>query len=133
MPVFLAAFVALDEKKMAKKSKFSQMTILSAGTFANILTAVLFFGILWLFFSLAFTPSGIVFDTYTYSIVGITGISSINGISLNNASYEKVLSLINETGFNEIKAGDNNYLITKDFWRNKKAVKNMFFMMMLPQ
>lgn len=121
LPVFLAAFVALDEKKMAKKSKFSQMTILSAGTFANILTAVLFFGILWLFFSLAFAPSGIVFDTYAYSIVGITGISSINGISLNNASYEKVLSLIDETGFSEIEAGDNNYLITKDFLEKQKG------------
>jgi len=128
LPVFLAAFVALDEKKMAKKSKFSQMAILSAGTFANLLTAVLFLGILWLFFSLAFVPSGIVFDTYAYSIVGITGISSINGISLNNASYEKVLSLINETGFSKIKAGDNNHLITKDFLEKQKSSEEYVFL-----
>ncbi|MBA7656760.1 hypothetical protein ES703_64687 [subsurface metagenome] len=128
LPIFLAAFVALDEKKMAKKSKFSQMTILSAGTFANVLTAVLFFGILWLFFSFAFAPSGIVFDTYAYSIVGITGISSINGISLNNASYDKVFSLVNETGFNKIKAGNNNYLITKDFLEEQKGSEEYVFL-----
>src|SRR3989344_32000 len=64
LPVFLAAFVELDEKKMAKKRKFSQLTILSAGTFANVLTAILFFGILWIFFSLAFVPSGVTFDSY---------------------------------------------------------------------
>lgn len=42
LPVFLAAFVELDEKRMEKKKILSQMTILSAGTFANILIAILF-------------------------------------------------------------------------------------------
>ena len=69
LPIFLAAFVELDEKVMAKKSKFKQMAVLSAGTFANVLTAIFFFGVMWLFFSLAFAPSGIVFDNYMYSVV----------------------------------------------------------------
>ena len=62
LPIFLAAFVELDEKQMEKKSKFSQMAVLSAGTFVNVLTAIFFFIVMWLFFSVAFTPTGIVFD-----------------------------------------------------------------------
>src|SRR3989304_10317668 len=47
LPIFPLAFVELDEKKMAKKSKLSQLAILSGGTFANILTAVFFFAVMW--------------------------------------------------------------------------------------
>ena len=44
LPIFLAAFVEQDEKSMDKSSPFNQMAVLSAGTFANVLTAILFFG-----------------------------------------------------------------------------------------
>src|SRR3989338_3370676 len=71
LPIFLAAFVELDEKNMAKKKIKSQLAILSAGTFANVLTAVLFFGVLWIFFTSAFAPSGVIFDTYPYSTVAV--------------------------------------------------------------
>src|SRR3989338_7256505 len=74
LPVFLAAFVEQDEKSMVKGSKFQQKAVLAAGTFANILTAILFFGILILFFSFAFNPSGVVFDNYAYSAVGVGAI-----------------------------------------------------------
>ena len=114
LPIFLAAFVELDEKTMAKKKKFPQLAILSAGTFANILTAILFLGALLLFFSLAFTPSGIVFDTYATSSIAIAGISSINSVQLNNASYDSVLGLMNEQGLNEIIAEGDVYLSTKE-------------------
>lgn len=114
LPVFLAAFVELDEKKMEKKKISSQMAILSAGTFANVLVGILFFGILVLFFSLAYTPSGVVFDTYTYSAVGIANISLINNIPVSNPTYEKILELSNEEGFNEIQANGAGYLFTKD-------------------
>jgi membrane-associated protease RseP (regulator of RpoE activity) len=114
-PVFLAAFVELDEKKMSKKKKFAQMSILSAGTFANILTALFFLGILWVFFSLAFTPSGVVFDNYAYSAVGIAGISSVNGIHIENPTLEKIITLANKTGLNQIEADGEDYVITKEF------------------
>ncbi|MCK9596884.1 site-2 protease family protein [Candidatus Pacearchaeota archaeon] len=113
LPVFLAAFVELDEKRMEKKKISSQMAILSAGTFANTLTAILFLGILILFFSCAFTPSGVIFDSYTYSVVSIAGISSVNGIMIENATYEKILSLT-ETGMNEINSEGITYIITKE-------------------
>jgi membrane-associated protease RseP (regulator of RpoE activity) len=128
LPVFLAAFVELDEEQMAKENKFKQMAVLSAGTFANILTAIFFFAVIWLFFSLAFTPSGVMFDTYAYSVVGISGISSINGISLENSSYENMLELVNETGFSEVKVGEDNYLITKDFLEQQKVTEKYLFL-----
>ena len=111
-PIFLAAFVELDEKVMAKKKKFTQMAILSAGTFANVLTAIFFFGVLWLFFSLAFAPSGVVFDSYATSTITIAGISSINGIALTNPTYERVLELTNEEGFSEIDVEEDKFLVT---------------------
>jgi membrane-associated protease RseP (regulator of RpoE activity) len=128
LPVFLAAFVELDEKQMAKESKFKQMAVLSAGTFANVLTAIFFFAVMWLFFSLAFAPSGIVFDSYAYSVVGISGISSINGISLENSSYANILRLVNETGFSEVKVGEDDYLITKDFLEQQEETKRYLFL-----
>ncbi|MEK6913340.1 MAG: site-2 protease family protein [Nanoarchaeota archaeon] len=115
LPVFLAAFVELDEKKMEKKKISHQMAILSAGTFANTLTAIFFFGILILFFSLAFTPSGVVYDTYTYSAIGLSAITSINNVQITNPTYDKVLELVNDKGISEIKAGDKTYLVTKNF------------------
>ncbi len=113
LPIFLAAFVELDEKKMAKKPKLQQMAILSAGTFANVLTAILFFGLIWLFFSLTFTPAGVTFDSYAYSFVSISSIDSVNNISIKNPNLEKIINLTNEEGFNEVSVGERNYLITK--------------------
>jgi membrane-associated protease RseP (regulator of RpoE activity) len=121
-PIFLAAFVELDEKKMEKKSKFSQLAILSAGTFANVITATLFLFILFGFFSIAFSASGIVFDTYATSGISVAGITAINGVSLSSAnfSYEKILSLSQDNGFNNITSGNKTFLATKDVLENQK-------------
>jgi len=120
LPIFLAAFVELDEKKMAKKSKFKQMVILSAGTFANVLTAIFFFLILVIFFSLAFSASGVVFDSYATSAIMVSGISSVNGIHVNNASYDKIIELADKEGLNEISANNETYLATKSSLENQK-------------
>jgi membrane-associated protease RseP (regulator of RpoE activity) len=97
---FLAAFVEPDEKQMNKKSIFSQLSVLSAGSFANVLMTILFFIILYLFFILAFTQAGATFDTYVTTTVNITGITSIGGYAINNANPAKILDLIEQ---NEIK------------------------------
>jgi len=122
LPIFLAAFVELDEKRMAKKDKFSQLAILSAGTFANVLTAILSFIVIFIFFVLAFAPSGVIFDTYPYSVVGISGISMINGVALENPTYEKILELSSESGFNRIRAGEKNYVTTKNDLEKQKEI-----------
>jgi len=125
LPIFLAAFVELDEKKMAKEKKFKQMAILSAGTFANVLTAILFFGVIWIFFSLAFSASGVVFDSYATSTVVLAGISSVNNVPINGADYNKVLALTNEEGFSEINFRGNKFLISKEHMALISALLNL--------
>ena len=122
LPILLAAFVELDEKRMTKKSKFSQMAVLSAGTFANILTAVFFFVLLLIFFSLAFLSAGVIYNSYSYSAINISDISTLNGVLLGSSfSYSDIINIANETGFNKIKTEDNrSYLITKESLENQK-------------
>ena len=121
-PIFLAAFVELDEPQMAKKSKFSQMAVLSAGTFANILTGLLFFIILIIFFSFAFQPAGIVYDDYIYSVVPISVISLANNISLDNPTYDELIDVVNLTGENTFIAEDIEYIGIKGFTNNKEGI-----------
>ncbi|GIU68559.1 MAG: metalloprotease [Candidatus Pacearchaeota archaeon] len=120
LPIFLAAFVELDEKKMAKKRKFSQLAILSSGTFANVITAILFFVIFVVFFIFAFKPAGIIFDSYATSQVHIATINSVNNITLNEKSYSELLNLMNSSEFNEIKSGNRVFLATKQMIENQK-------------
>jgi membrane-associated protease RseP (regulator of RpoE activity) len=112
-PIFLAAFVEQDEKSMNKSTPFKQMAVLAAGTFANVLTAIFFFGVMVLFFTTAFTPAGAEFNTYSYSAVTLAGITSMNNISLDNSTYEQILGLSKEEGLNEIRTKDRAYLINK--------------------
>ncbi|MEK6757499.1 MAG: site-2 protease family protein, partial [Nanoarchaeota archaeon] len=114
LPIFLAAFVELDEKRMAKKSKFSQMAILSAGTFANVITAILFFIILLIFFATAFSPSGIVFDSYTYSAIGLAEINSINGIQVNNITFGEIKNYVDKEDLTKIEGKNKNYFVNME-------------------
>ena len=115
LPIFLAAFVELNEKQMAKKSNFGQRAVLSAGTFANTITAALFFIVIWIFFIASFTPAGVVFNDYSYSVVGISSITMINGIQVNNPSFEKLSETAKDTDYNEIESGGVKYLGIKGF------------------
>lgn len=126
LPIFLAAFVELDEKGMAKKSIFGQLAVLSAGTFANVLTAILFFGVLLIYFPLAFTPTGVIFDDYVYAPIAISSISSVNGISLENADFEEFTNLLNEEGFNEVEAGGKKY-VGAGFFRNTNEYVKLYY------
>jgi membrane-associated protease RseP (regulator of RpoE activity) len=120
LPIFLAAFVELDEKKMAKKRKFSQLAVLSAGTFANVLTTIIFLLIFILFFIFSFKPAGIIYDTYASSSLNIESISSVNSIILTNKTHDEIISLMNKSSFNEIKSGDRTFLATKEMIENQK-------------
>ncbi|MDP3966329.1 MAG: site-2 protease family protein, partial [archaeon] len=110
LPVFLAAFVNLDEKAMAKKKNFEQMAVLSAGTFANILTAVLGVILMAAFFSLSFSPAGVVYDDYAYGLIPIGAINSVNGIPVENLSYELLNNLTYSGNINLIIAGNTAFL-----------------------
>jgi len=121
LPVFLAAFVEPDEKQMAKKNKFSQMSILSAGTFANILTAIFFLIVLWLFFSIGFAPSGVAFDTYSYSIAGVSSISMVNNITMDNISYTNLMNILKENDTGEVKINNQTFLLSKKLLENPQS------------
>ena len=98
---FLAFFVEQDEKQMQKAKPFAQMSMLSAGVFANVLLSVIFFLFMVWFFNAAYTPSGVLFNDYSYSVATIGMMSSaavmnetlkVDGITLvkikiNNESY----------------------------------------------
>jgi membrane-associated protease RseP (regulator of RpoE activity) len=122
LPIFLAAFVELDEDAMAKKKKFSQMAVLSAGTFANVLTAILFLAIMFLFFSTAFAPGGVTYDTYAYSLVPISAITGINNISLENPTQERLAELVNPSGSNEIFVGEEKFVGIRGFFNGGKNI-----------
>lgn len=120
-PVFLAAFVELDEKVMVKKSNFSQRAVLSAGTFANILTAILGVLLLWGFFAATFSPAGVVFDDYGSTVQNISSITMINGVALVNPSYSQVSVLIKPTN-NTIYINNQEFTKVRGFSRDKSLI-----------
>ena len=118
-PVIFGAFVEQDDKQMNKKKKFEQMSVLSAGVFANIVVTLFFFLLLIGFFSFAFTPTGVSFESYSYSAVSVSSIIAVNNYTIINANYDKILRLLNETGLNKIQTIDEKYVSTKEFFTNQ--------------
>lgn len=108
-PAFFGAFVEQDDKQMKEKTKFEQMSVLSAGVFANIIMTLIFLVILLVFFSLAFTPAGVQFNSYSSSIINISEISSINNVSVKNIDSTKLIELMNGSILGNIKAGNKTY------------------------
>jgi len=120
LPVFLAAFVEQDEEGMKKASKFDQLAVLSAGTFANVLTAIAVFLILIVVFSLSFSPAGVQFDSYAYSFVAVSNISSINGFDLLEKTPQGLLDMSVSEGYNRIMVGDYAFLADKEMIESQK-------------
>lgn len=132
---FLAAFVEPDEKQMAKKSIKSQLSILGAGTFANIIMTIIFFIILILFFKAAFVPSGVIFNTYYFSQINVSQISSIDGVSFANPNNQEILDKLDSIkeqklqfdslllNFTEIKT-DKTYLIDTNSLKKSLKAEN---------
>ncbi len=74
---FLAAFVEPDEKKMAKKGPKAQLAVLAGGSFANVLTAILFLLILQAYFFGFYEKAGITGYTFSADYVNTSNIISI--------------------------------------------------------
>lgn len=118
-PIFPAAFVEQDEKSMLKAKNYEQRAVLSAGTFANTITAIVFLGILGVFFVSAFSPAGVVFDDYSYSFVNISDINEINDVAVTNPTMETLSNLAENSSFNEIIANGERYVGIKGFVNDK--------------
>lgn len=105
---FLAAFVEPDEKQMEGAKKFPQLSILAAGTFANVIFTIIFALMFWLFFATTFTPAGAVFNTYAADLVPISGINSVNGNQIINLA--QIPALLNSSSeFAEIKIQNTTF------------------------
>lgn len=112
---FLAAFVEPDDKEMEKKPKFQQIAILSAGTFANIILAVLFLLILIGFFALTYVPAGIMLISPINENIVINNITMIDGLKIQNQNGDAILDLIIENKIKDdviIKCENNSYNFT---------------------
>ena len=55
-----------------------------------------------------------MFNTYSYSVVDSSKISSIDNISLDNTYYENILSLVNDTGISKIYVGNKSFVATRE-------------------
>ncbi|HLD98541.1 MAG TPA: site-2 protease family protein [Candidatus Nanoarchaeia archaeon] len=128
---FLAAFVEPDEKQMNKKSIKAQLSVLCAGTFANIIMSIIFTIVLVLFFLLLFVPSGVIFNSYGYSAVNISQIQTINGNVLDNPNIENIIINLNKTNENnltKIQVNNKSYLINNQaFLANVKNIQEIVF------
>jgi membrane-associated protease RseP (regulator of RpoE activity) len=121
-PVFLAAFVNLDEKAMEKRKNFEQMAVLSAGTFANILTAIIGVLLMILFFSISFSPTGVVYNDYAYGFVPMNSITSVNGVNVHNITYNLLQNLTSQGGLNRIIANGSDFIGIKGQIPNSNEV-----------
>jgi len=109
---FLAAFVEPDEKQMQKSSKKNQLSILAAGTFANVLMTILFGIIMVAFFTASFAPAGINFNVYPQAVVASNSIDSINGNLIDGlADAEQYLKT---EELNEIIVDNTAYLVPSE-------------------
>ena len=85
---FLAAFVEQNDKDMNKASRFAQLSVLSAGTFANILSTIFFGIILWIFFISAFIPAGVNFTSYSQQALNISEVNLPDNLNLDSNLIE---------------------------------------------
>ncbi len=71
----LGAFVEQDDKSFQSKPKTQQMTVLGAGVFANLLFALIFYGLYVLFFFSSFAASGYIFTSYGVDFLPMTDVT----------------------------------------------------------
>ncbi len=94
----LGAFVEQDDKSFKSKKKIERMTVLGAGVFANIIFALIFYGLYVGFFFTSFTASGYMFNSYGMGLI----------------SSENITGIYNSTeGWKEITTDDGNYYLNE--------------------
>ncbi len=108
---FFGAFVEPDEKQMAKAPKKHQLSILAAGTFANVLMTIIFGLLLWGFFAISFTPGGIIFNAYAQSVVNVSDISHVGNYSVSSIGL--IYNLTHE-GLNKLQVAGKSYYAPRE-------------------
>ena len=128
LPIVPAAFVEPDEKKLFKKKKKEQLSVLAAGPFSNlVLAGIIFLIYLFLFtplFNLMYNFSGVIvyntIENYPMNLSGVNvgeKIISINNMNILNVDdFKKAMS--------NVKAGENILLKTNKTEYNIKTAEN---------
>ena len=129
---FMAFFVEQDDKQMQKRKIFPQLTILSAGVFANIITALLFFVLMIGFFNMSYSPAGIVFTDYTFSVFPASIMSNatitnevlkLDGLNLTRIEIENQSYFVSQEMINlNSKNSTNSTLI--GLYQDQPAIRN---------
>lgn len=118
---FFGAFVEPDEKKMSKAPKKHQLSILAAGTFANVAMFVLFGLILWIFFAFSFSADGVIFNAYAQSVVNVSDITHIGNVSVTSLAL--IPSVVQE-GLNKVTADGKTYYAPKEILTSEVLENN---------
>lgn len=119
---FLAAFVEPDEKAMQKRKAKQQLAILSAGSFANFVFAVIFLIIMQLFFIFSTAPTGIIYATTSINISEIQNIT-IGSITIQGFQKEQILPLItNSKELVKVFTTNNTYYISQSLLNNQLKI-----------
>jgi membrane-associated protease RseP (regulator of RpoE activity) len=92
---FIAAFVEPDEKQLQQKSKKAQIAVLTAGSFANIITTIVFLIILLSFTKIFFMTGGVLFDGYANALVNVSDITMVGKTPMNNPMIADLYAVIN--------------------------------------
>lgn len=74
----LGAFVEQDDNSFNKKKKVEQMAVLGAGVFANLVFALIFYGLYVAFFLSSFSGAGYIFNTYGVAAIPLESITGFN-------------------------------------------------------
>lgn len=82
------AFVEPDEKDMAKATKVQQLSMLGAGTFANLIIALFFAALIWIFFLSTMSAAGVGFSSYPSLVVNTADITIPDGANIEDSLIE---------------------------------------------
>ena len=114
---FILAFVEPDEKTMQRKKIKQQLAILSGGSFANFIVALVFVIIIQLFLLIFSTPIGIQGYFFAAEYINISSINSFDGYTL--------IELINNSNISfplKVNVNNQTYFLTKDLWEIQKKI-----------
>ena len=84
----LGAFVEEDKKSFDGKGKFNRLSVLGAGVFANLMTGIIFFFLMWGLFHAGYESNGYVVGDYAALLVPVETIVGVNNLSNNLISVE---------------------------------------------
>lgn len=132
LPIFLAAFVELDEVRMSRQTKFKQMSVLAAGVFANVLTALITLALMWGLFTLAFSPSGVIFDGYATTAINFSNenLTDINGFELDSdADVTLIFDSIESNAIVNLSTTGGKYFATHEMLNSVQEINGDLFIL----